>query len=166
MNGSASFRFPWRAVMLGALVVGASALLLERARAGDDDYYAPVTHAATLQECGSCHLAFPPSMLPARSWRAMMADLENHFGEDASLDAASNAAITTYLVANAADVRGGKLVRGLSPQEAPLRITELPKWVREHREVTRAEWNDPDVKSKANCAACHKDAEKGYFDDE
>lgn len=166
MTPSATFRFPFRAVMLGALVLGASALLLERARAGDDEYFPPVTHAATLEECGSCHLAFPASMLPARSWRAMMADLGNHFGEDASLDAARQEAITAYLVANAADVRGSKLMRGLSPQETPWRITELPKWVREHREVTRAEWNAPDVKTKANCAACHKDAERGYFDDE
>ena len=166
MTPSASLRFPWRAVMLGALVIGASALLLERARAGDDEYFPPVTHAATLEECGSCHLAFPAAMLPARSWRAMMGDLGNHFGEDASLDPTVQASITDYLVANAADVRGSKLLRGLSPQDTPLRITELPKWVREHREVSRAEWNAPDVKSKANCAACHKDAEKGYYDDE
>jgi len=49
---------------------------------------------------------------------------------------------------------------------APLRITELPKWVREHDEVPRSEWTRKDVGSKANCTACHIDAAKGYFEDD
>ena len=40
----------------------------------------PIEHAATLKECGACHLAFPPQMLPARSWKKLMGDLANHFG--------------------------------------------------------------------------------------
>ena len=42
-------------------------------------------------ECGSCHLAYPPELLPASSWRRIMAGLDRHFGADASLDAASAA---------------------------------------------------------------------------
>ncbi len=40
------------------------------------------------QECGSCHLAYPPGLLPASSWQRLMGDLPHHFGTDASLDAA------------------------------------------------------------------------------
>ena len=47
-----------------------------------------------------------------------------------------------------------------------LRITELPKWVHEHDEVSDAEWRAKDVGSKANCPACHVDANKGYFEDD
>jgi hypothetical protein len=37
--------------------------------------------------CGSCHMAFPPQMLPARSWTAIMDGLDKHLGENVVLDA-------------------------------------------------------------------------------
>lgn len=158
-----------RAATIGMIVVAFSALLLDRARAGGDHYFPPVTDATVKEECGSCHLAFAPSMLPARSWKRMMSDLGNHFGDDASVDAATASRITSYLVANAADTNGGrnsaKLIRGLPADSAPLRITELPKWKSEHREVAAWEWKQKDVGTKANCAACHVDAPRGYYDD-
>ncbi|RPH63988.1 MAG: cytochrome C [Burkholderiales bacterium] len=161
-----SFRF----IVLGLLASAFTVLLLKRAQAGDDDYFPPVTDKATLQECGSCHLAFPPSMLPAASWKRMMAGLEDHFGDDASVDAGTAATITRYLVRNAGDARDarrdGRLLRGLDPNAAPLRITELPKWRREHRKVARSDWTSKEVGTKANCAGCHVDAAQGYFDDE
>lgn len=75
-----------RPLALGVAALAVTVLLFGRAQAGDDDYYAPVTDARTLQECASCDIAFPPSMLPAASWKRMMGELENHFGDDASLD--------------------------------------------------------------------------------
>lgn len=160
---------PARPVALGLLVVAFSALVLGRAQAGGSHYFAPVADPTVKEECGSCHLAFAPSMLPASSWRRMMADLKNHFGDDASLDPALTAKIADYLVNNAADTGGrrysGKLLRGVSATNAPLRITQLPKWVSEHRKVGDAEWTHKDVRSKANCTACHADAERGYYED-
>ena len=41
------------------------------------------------QECAACHIAYPPRMLPAESWRRVLNGLPNHFGTDASLDAES-----------------------------------------------------------------------------
>jgi hypothetical protein len=108
-------------------------------------------------------------MLPASSWKRMMANLGNHFGDDASVDAQTAARISRYLVANAADSGGGqyagKLLRGVALDNAPLRITELPKWVSEHREVSAREWRHKEVRSKANCVACHSEAARGYYDD-
>lgn len=157
-----------RPLALGVAALAVTVLLFGRAKAGDDDYYAPVTDARTVQECASCHIAFPPSMLPAASWKRMMGGLDQHFGDDASLDAETTAAITRYLVDHAGDAPGqaSKLLRGLRAGDAPLRITELPKWVREHDEVPRSDWTRKDVGRKANCAACHIDAEKGYFEDD
>ncbi len=157
-----------RPFAVGAAVLAVAVLLLGRAQAGDDDYYPPVTDARTLQECGSCHLAFPPAMLPAASWKRMMGGLDNHFGDDASVDAGTAAAITRYLVTHAGDApgRASKLLRGVGAGEAPLRITELPKWVREHRAVPKSDWTRQDVGSRANCAACHVDAAQGYFEDD
>jgi hypothetical protein len=146
-----------------------SGLLLERARAGDGHFFAPVVDPVVREECGGCHLAFAPSLLPANSWKRMMADLTDHFGSDAGLDAATTERIAAYLADNAADSGGQrygrKMTRGLAAQEAPLRITELPRWVRIHHEVSSWEWSSKKVGSKSNCAACHTDAERGYFDD-
>ncbi|WP_291994194.1 diheme cytochrome c [Candidatus Accumulibacter sp. ACC003] len=162
-------RLPYRSIALGVVAIAFSALLFQRAQAGGSHYFAPVTDPVVKEECGSCHLAFPPSMLPAGSWQRMMGDLKNHFGDDASVDAATAAHITDYLVANAGDTGGrrygDKLLRGTSTTNAPLRITELSRWLREHREVSAREWQHKDVRSKANCVACHAAAERGYYDD-
>src|SRR5690242_1601006 len=93
--------------------------------------------AAWKKECGACHMAFQPEFLPAQSWTALMAGLGNHFGENATLDAATSQAILAYLQAHAADASGGRhhhnhALRGLSSGDTPLRITETPYWVREH----------------------------------
>jgi Dihaem cytochrome c len=105
-------------------------------------------------ECGACHFAFPPQFLPARSWQAIMAGLDNHFGENASLDADTAKQITDYLVANAAGP-GSPVLRGLDPQETPLRITETRLWNRIHHEIRPSVYDRPDIKSKSNCLACH-----------
>ncbi len=44
-------------------------------------------NASYEKECGACHYAFNPSLLPAASWAGLMTSLREHFGEDASLDA-------------------------------------------------------------------------------
>lgn len=128
-----------------------------------------VTDKTVLKECGACHMAFPPGLLPARSWRALMGGLDNHFGENAALDEVTAKRITDYLVANAADADNGnrRVLRGVKASDTPLRITETPWWVREHRgEVRPGAFKDPRVGSKANCVACHRDAAKGYFGDD
>ncbi len=161
--------FLYRTVALGMLAAALSTAWLERARAGGSDFFPPVSDPIVKQECGSCHLAYPPSMLPARSWERTMAGLANHFGDDASLDAATAERVRRYLAANAADAAGRryseKLTRGLAAWSEPLRITELPGWQRKHRKIPAWEWTHKDVRTKANCTACHADAERGYFDD-
>ena len=47
---------------------------------------APVANAKYKEECGSCHFAYQPGLLPARSWEKIMGNLENHFNENAELD--------------------------------------------------------------------------------
>ena len=162
-------RSAWRPIALGLLTLIFSAILLGRAQAGGGHFYPPVADAVVREECGSCHLAYPAAMLPKRSWSRIIGDLKNHFGDDASVDAATAEHISRYLAANAGDAGGqrysAKLLRGVSPGNAPLRITELPKWIREHRKISDAEWNSKKVGSKSNCAACHVDAERGYFEE-
>lgn len=162
-------KIPYRPIALTLITLFFSGTLLERAQAGGGHFFTPVADAVVREECGSCHLAFAPSMLPASSWTKMMGDLKNHFGDDASVDAVMAERITRYLNENAADTGGQrygrKLIRGVSAQNPPLRITELPKWVREHRKIPADEWQRKDVGSKANCVSCHADAERGYYDE-
>lgn len=160
---------PSRTLLFGALALGFPILLLTHARAGGGHYFPPATNAKVQEECGSCHMAFAPSMLPARSWQHMMDKLQNHFGDDASLDPKVAAEITDYLISHAADQGGQRygrrLLRGIVPGDARLRITELPYWVRKHRKVPAQEWASPEVRTKANCSACHTQAERGYYED-
>ena len=121
------------------------------------------------EECGSCHLAFHPSLLPARSWTRLMAGQAQHFGSDLALDDPTRTALLAFLTANAAEQQqteaAFKISQSLAPGAEPLRITDTPYWVQKHRDISAAQWRQPSVKSKANCAACHQDAEAGTFED-
>ena len=112
------------------------------------------------QECSACHIAYAPGLLPAESWRKMMAGLDKHFGSDASLDAQDSKEITDFLVSNASN-------RWSAPT-APLRITESAWFKRKHdgHEISPAVWKNPKVKSPSNCAACHMQAERGDFNED
>jgi hypothetical protein len=114
-------------------------------------------------------MAFGPEFLPARSWVALTDGLANHFGENATLDPAIKQEIADYLVAHAADASGGNghYMRGLKASATPLRITETPYWIGKHRhEVSAADFLSPNVKSKANCVACHAGAARGLYEDD
>ena len=136
-----------------------------------DERLPQVTSEAVKKECGACHMAFQPQFLPRESWRRIMDTLPDHFGEDASLPETVRREVADYHLANAADVtrshEGRKFYRSISSGPAPLRITEVPRWVREHKgEVRQSAWTDPRVKSKANCPACHRGADAGWYDDD
>lgn len=109
------------------------------------------------QECAACHMAFPPGALPAASWQRIMSNLPKHYGTDASLDAATVRELSAWLKTQA-----GTWKRVDVPPRDD-RITEAAWFVREHREVSAATWKLPAVKSAANCAACHTQAEQGDF---
>lgn len=108
------------------------------------------------EECGSCHLAYPPSMLPARSWVALLGGLENHFSQNSELDLATRKQLEVFLTANA-----GRDVAG----PTPLRITTSSWWRREHHEVSPAVYKRSTVLTAANCLACHSGAASGDFDE-
>ncbi|MGD9549811.1 MAG: diheme cytochrome c [Burkholderiaceae bacterium] len=142
-----------------------AALALSLAAAGlaraDSPHLQPAARLpAYQQECAACHMAYPPGLLPARSWQRIMSGLDKHYGSDASLDAASVQQISTWLQANAGTSRRG---REEPPQD---RITRSAWFEREHREVPAEVWRRPAVGSRAQCAACHSRAETGDFDED
>lgn len=141
-----------------------------RGDGGGDDLMPRLTHKNWQQECASCHLAYSPALLPRASWQRVMGGLEQHFGENASLDPATQADILRFLEANAADSGrsriGDKVMQRMNTKTAPLRITETRWFVKQHDEVPRATWARASVGAAANCAACHRQAEKGIFDED
>ena len=114
---------------------------------------------AYAEECGACHIAFPSYLLPAAAWTRLMGKLPSHYGSDASLDEPTTLAIASWLQAHAASGRRAQ------EQPADDRITRSSWFVREHDEVPTAAWSRASVKSAANCAACHKQAAEGQFNE-
>ena len=115
---------------------------------------APASYEA---ECASCHMAYPPGLLSEQSWKNVMSSLSKHFGTDASMDAKTQAEITSWLIKNAA-------TRQKYSETAPEnRITKTTWFIRKHEEVRPDVWKRAGVKSPANCGACHIDAANGIF---
>jgi len=122
-----------------------------------------------LSECNSCHIAYPPNLLPAASWTKIMGGLEDHFGENAETDKQTVLYITNYLRSQALPIgrrsKWSRMLRNMK-NKAPLRITQLPYFKHEHDDIpTKMVKNNPEVVSFSQCNACHKDAEKGMFDE-
>lgn len=121
------------------------------------------------ESCGECHLAFHPGLLPIRSWERLMAEQGDHFGDDLALDEETVTELLDYARENAADREKSeaawRMNSNIAANEAPLRITGVSYWERKHEEIADEVWKRKEVKSKANCGACHLDADQGTFED-
>jgi hypothetical protein len=128
---------------------------------------APVDNALYQTECGSCHFAYQPGLLPERSWRKLMSGLDDHFGDNAELNPQDHLAILKYLTANSADKadfrRSRKIMLSLPESATPLRITETPYFKHEHDEIPRRIVQSPAVGSLSYCDNCHQTINTGSF---
>jgi 2-aminobenzoate-CoA ligase len=79
-------------------------------------------------------VAYPPALLPAGSWQAVLSGLDRHFGTDASVDAKSLAELRAFLDSNAGRDRRA------SAGTPGLRISETDWFRREHRKVPATTW--------------------------
>jgi hypothetical protein len=111
------------------------------------------------QECATCHVAYPPTLMPAASWTRIMANLPKHFGSDASLDPATTKELSVWINSHAGTY---KRVSEEPPHD---RITRTAWFDRKHREVPTGTWKLVAVKSAANCGACHTQADNGDFNE-
>lgn len=119
-------------------------------------------------ECGSCHMAYPANLLPADKWQAITGNLNNHFGDNASLTPEATARIEQYLTQHAA--QNGKVMKNSKPLIAgmgPQKITEQAFFISKHDQIPRHMVQDnPKVGSFSQCSNCHNLAEKGIFDED
>lgn len=127
-----------------------------------------VSDATYLKECGSCHFAYQPDLLPSASWDGLMGGLDKHFGENAELPAETQKTLLAYLTSHAADKSSSwyavKFMKSLKAGVIPSKISEIPYFIKEHREVPKKLIADnPDVKSISFCNKCHTDADTGGY---
>ncbi len=124
-----------------------------------------------VKECGDCHKAHPPYLLPKKSWQRIMGALDNHFGEEiteANITKSQQASILEFLKENAAETSTHeasiKIMHSLGKRR-PKAITKTPYWRETHKDIPKYVFKDKDIKDKSNCSACHKDFEYGNLDD-
>ena len=166
-------------VLIGSAILVTSVLSVPVVFSDDDrDEYrqrsvgvAAVSSPLYKEECGGCHMAYPPGLLPERSWKKVMSGLESHFGDNAELDANTAKTLSEFLYQHSAEKsdyrRSRKIMRTLRKDNTPIRISETPYIEHEHDEISdKLIKHNKEVNSLANCNACHSQAEKGLFDED
>lgn len=129
---------------------------------------APVDNQLYIKECGSCHFAYQPGLLPSSSWNKIMSNLGNHYNNDASISATNLQILTKYLNDNSAEKnmqykRSNKIVSSLASGQIPDSISTTPYIIKKHSEIRKNLITQPEVKGLFNCIACHKTADKGNY---
>jgi hypothetical protein len=132
--------------------------------------FAPVINQPYLAECGSCHFAFQPGLLPQRSWEKIMAGLDDHFGDNAELAPALHKEILEYLVTNSAEhshyLRSQNLEASIKSDATPVRITDTLYFRRKHHKIPdKLVKANPETTSFSNCNTCHHHAEQGLYNE-
>ncbi|QOR61917.1 cytochrome b/b6 domain-containing protein [Sulfurovum sp. ST-21] len=128
-------------------------------------------HPDYYHECGECHVAYPPYLLPRRSWERIMGALDNHFGEEiteANITKLQQASILEYLIQHAAETSkreaAVKTMKSLG-ERRPKAITKTPYWRETHKHIPKYVYRQKKIKDKSNCAACHRDFKYGNLED-
>ncbi len=116
------------------------------------------------EECAACHMLYPPGLLPAEAWRQQMQTLDEHYGSNATLDPEQEREILDFLP-RASESNRLPVERSSTAGEPP-RISQTRWFERKHDEVSEAKFARESVGGRANCVACHRDAERGDFDDD
>lgn len=148
---------------LNGMVIGLGAILMAAAMptveaSGDEEHHhregkrgrnTPLD-PVYVKECGSCHLPYAPGLLSDATWQRVMAGLADHFGENAELPEGDRAHIARLLSAHA----DGRTTSG---RETSLRISQLPWFTREHRQIPArlAPGGNPRITSWSACQECH-----------
>ncbi len=131
--------------------------------------FAPASNAVYTDRCAACHFAYPPGLLPVRSWDKVLSALPEHFGETVDLDLRDKAEISAYLRASAAEhtrsSRAARILRSATGA-TPGRITEIPYIREKHDEISPAVLKRKAVGSLSNCNACHQQATRGVFEED
>lgn len=160
----------WKHLFVLVATLGAAVLWLVHSPPQDEARFPMPAGKIYVAECGSCHTAYAPGLLPVRSWRKMMGELASHFGEDASLEEPHYFAILKELETLAADgsyadMRMRRISGAIASSRAPQRITETEYFRLMHDELPAGVWKRKRVAQPSNCIACHVRANDGRYDE-
>ena len=144
-----------------------NSLFAESDSSGKTDV-APVNNQLYIKECGSCHFPYQPGLLPANAWNKMMANLDKHFGSDATLAPEDFQTLSKYLNDNSAEKnmqykRSNRIVSSIPAGQIPDSISTTPYIIKKHNELKKSMITQPEVKGLFNCMACHTTADKGSY---
>lgn len=120
-------------------------------------------------QCGSCHFAYQPGLLPAKAWQKIIDSPGGHAGGNLSLDKKTKAEIRKYLTQNSAENSRSKRSRKILASLGgafPTRISEIPYIRERHHEIKQDVFLRKAIGSRGNCVACHKTAENGDYNDD
>ena len=158
-----------RSIRRTAVLLAATWALGLASLAGADDIdVGPNTNPAYVSECGSCHFAYQPGLMPAPAWRKVMGNLHDHFGDNAETNVKAREAILAYLVAGAADVapnpRSRAIMAATEPGDGGTRVSAQPYIAGLHGGLLDPlRGGYPRVDNLINCPACHIKATDGVF---
>lgn len=150
-------------------------LILPLPALADDDHHEGTKHlpavanASYKNSCGSCHFAYQPGLLPARSWVKIIDEPGAHPGGDVSLDEKTKSEVKNYLTRNSAENSQAKRSRKIMDSigsDTPVRISEVPYIRHKHDDINQEVFARKAIGSRANCIACHKSAESGVYEDD
>lgn len=129
----------------------------------------PVSNATYADQCGACHFTYQPALLPAASWKRILGNTGDHFGETVDLNVGARLEIIGYLASNAADKSPARLsmkIMNCLGGSVPERITDIPYIRKKHHEIDPEVFQRKSVGSLSNCIACHRTAASGEYDDD
>ena len=135
----------------------------------DESYLKPVNNPTYETTCGECHFIYQPELLPSASWKKILDQLDDHFGEELEINPESEKVISGYLIANSAEKSSAKIAVKIMKSignQTPQRITKIPYIQKNHHEISQAVIKRESIGSLSNCLACHTTAESGVYDDD
>jgi cytochrome b len=135
-----------------------------RRQADDEATRTTLTQLPWTRECGSCHLAYSPALLPFASWRRTLEEQEKHFGEDLGISEEKAGQLLDYArAAPTPSWAAWKLASSVPAGEAPLEVSATAFWRDAHSGLAESDFKPPRSAGRHDCEACHRDAASGIF---
>ncbi len=129
-------------------------------------YLKSINNRMYVGECGLCHFTYQPELLPSRSWRKIMRNLNNHFGEKVPLEETRKEEIVRYLLDNAAEYSSANVAVRITKSvenRTPIRITDVPYIKKKHDHIPSGVLRHIPLNSLSECTVCHTIAERGIY---
>lgn len=130
------------------------------------DVFAHTAYTHYKTACGSCHMAYPPMLLPATAWQELLR-AETHFGRDTGISPSRRTELLRFVLQESADASDTRLARrfrsGLKDGTSPPRVTDTAYMLEEHPKIYRELLKNTNNTELQDCRSCHHEAEKGIF---